>query len=178
METISANGNYKLSHSPDMPPEEVSRQLEEMRPNALQVIGEVVALERRGNRWVGLCPFHSETTPSFTVNDDGLWYCFGCSAGGDIVDFQTMARQHNDRLMAGYNLALDDLSNWAKAKYVATGDEAWLNLAVEFFQDVGTAKMQEAKELMEAMDKALLRAGGDEDAPLMSVVDSALEDML
>ena len=53
----------------------------------LQIIGEIVELKRRGSRWVGLCPFHSEKTPSFTVNEEGLWHCFGCSAGGDIFGF-------------------------------------------------------------------------------------------
>ena len=57
----------------------------------------------------------------------------------------TTPKDEQRTLMAGYNIVLDDLSNWAKVKYVATGDEAWLNLAVEFFQDVGTAKMQEAR---------------------------------
>ncbi len=55
--------------------------------DALQIIGEVVALKRRGSRWVGLCPFHAEKTPSFTVNEEGLWHCFGCGVGGDIFRF-------------------------------------------------------------------------------------------
>jgi len=53
----------------------------------LQIIGEVVELKRRGTRWVGLCPFHAEKTPSFTVNEEGLWHCFGCGVGGDIFRF-------------------------------------------------------------------------------------------
>lgn len=55
--------------------------------DSLQVIGEQVALKRRGSRWVGLCPFHNEKTPSFTVNEEGLWHCFGCGEGGDIFRF-------------------------------------------------------------------------------------------
>ncbi len=55
--------------------------------DALQIIGELVALKRRGSRWVGLCPFHAEKTPSFTVNEEGLWHCFGCGVGGDIFRF-------------------------------------------------------------------------------------------
>ncbi len=55
--------------------------------DAVRVIGEVVALKKRVNRWVGLCPFHTEKTPSFGVNDEGLWYCFGCGEGGDIFKF-------------------------------------------------------------------------------------------
>jgi len=63
--------------------------IDEVRSSAdpLQVIGEVVALKRRGARFVGLCPFHQEKTPSFTVNDEGLWYCFGCGTGGDLFRF-------------------------------------------------------------------------------------------
>ena len=53
----------------------------------LRLIGEVVNLKRRGARHVGLCPFHQEKTPSFTVNDEGLWYCFGCGTGGDLFKF-------------------------------------------------------------------------------------------
>ncbi len=53
----------------------------------VQLIGEVVALKKRGARWVGLCPFHQEKTPSFTVNDEGLWHCFGCGEGGDLFKF-------------------------------------------------------------------------------------------
>lgn len=53
----------------------------------VRVVGEVVALKKRGSRWVGLCPFHQEKTPSFTVSDEGLWYCFGCGEGGDILKF-------------------------------------------------------------------------------------------
>lgn len=63
--------------------------IDEVRSSAdpLRVIGEVVALKRRGARFVGLCPFHQEKTPSFTVNDEGLWYCFGCGTGGDLFRF-------------------------------------------------------------------------------------------
>ena len=63
--------------------------IDEVRRNAdpLQVIGEIVALKQRGRRWVGLCPFHDEKTPSFTVNEEGFWHCFGCSAGGDLFTF-------------------------------------------------------------------------------------------
>lgn len=52
------------------------------------VVGRVVKLTRRGPDWFGLCPFHAESTGSFTVNDDKAFYhCFGCQAHGDAVDF-------------------------------------------------------------------------------------------
>ena len=53
-----------------------------------QIIGSYVQLRRRGRNLTGLCPFHSEKTPSFTVYPENQsFYCFGCGAGGDIVTF-------------------------------------------------------------------------------------------
>jgi len=52
------------------------------------VIGRVVALKKRGREHTGLCPFHGEKTPSFTVNDaKGFFHCFGCGAHGDAIGF-------------------------------------------------------------------------------------------
>jgi DNA primase len=52
------------------------------------VISEHVALKRVGRRWVGLCPFHSEKSGSFSVNaEEKLYYCFGCGAKGDVITF-------------------------------------------------------------------------------------------
>ena len=54
----------------------------------VDVVGEHTTLKKAGNSWKGLCPFHREKTPSFTVNRDrGLFYCFGCGAGGDLFGF-------------------------------------------------------------------------------------------
>ncbi len=51
-------------------------------------IGQFVNLVERGNSFVGNCPFHNEKTPSFNVNNDkSLFYCFGCKAGGNIINF-------------------------------------------------------------------------------------------
>ncbi|MEW5800747.1 MAG: DNA primase [bacterium] len=54
----------------------------------VEVISEFVSLTKAGERLKGLCPFHSEKTPSFTVSPQKqLFYCFGCGAGGDIITF-------------------------------------------------------------------------------------------
>jgi DNA primase len=59
-----------------------------LQANIVQVIQEYVPLKRAGTTYKGLCPFHAEKTPSFTVNPDrGFFYCFGCHAGGDVVKF-------------------------------------------------------------------------------------------
>ena len=51
-------------------------------------IGQYVSLRKRGNDLVGLCPFHSEKTPSFHVHPDrGFFKCFGCNEGGDVIAF-------------------------------------------------------------------------------------------
>jgi DNA primase len=58
------------------------------RINILDVVSAHVTLKRSGRRYTGLCPFHSEKTPSFSVNPElGVFYCFGCHAGGDVFDF-------------------------------------------------------------------------------------------
>src|SRR4051812_31571812 len=52
------------------------------------LIGEHIALKRSGARFTGLCPFHGEKTPSFSVNPQlGFYYCFGCQESGDAITF-------------------------------------------------------------------------------------------
>src|SRR5688572_5282247 len=52
------------------------------------VITKYTQLRRSGQRWVGLCPFHAEKTPSFYVNQElGLYRCWGCQASGDVITF-------------------------------------------------------------------------------------------
>ena len=59
-----------------------------MRNDIETVIGGYVSLKRAGSNLKGLCPFHSEKTPSFTVYPaDNSFYCFGCGAGGDVITF-------------------------------------------------------------------------------------------
>src|ERR1700726_3431620 len=65
-------------------------KLEEVRVRAdiVEVIGAQVRLKRAGRNFVGLCPFHNEKTPSFSVNPErGFFHCFGCGAGGTVFNF-------------------------------------------------------------------------------------------
>ena len=58
------------------------------RASIVEVVSDYVTLKKAGQNYSGLCPFHSEKTPSFTVNEEkGVFYCFGCQAGGDIFKF-------------------------------------------------------------------------------------------
>jgi DNA primase len=59
----------------------------------VDVVGAHVSLRKRGKTYVGLCPFHGEKTPSFTVSDDRqAFYCFGCGVGGSVFDFLMRVR--------------------------------------------------------------------------------------
>lgn len=52
------------------------------------VVSSYIRMKRRGRNLVGLCPFHGEKTPSFTLYPDTeSFYCFGCGAGGDVITF-------------------------------------------------------------------------------------------
>ncbi len=63
------------------------RQVRE-KADIVAVISDAVALRRAGRSWIGLCPFHEEKTPSFTVSAErGMFHCFGCQAGGDVISF-------------------------------------------------------------------------------------------
>ncbi len=58
------------------------------RANILEVVSAQVGMKRVGRNHVGLCPFHAEKTPSFTVNEErGIFHCFGCGAGGNVFTF-------------------------------------------------------------------------------------------
>lgn len=53
--------------------------------NIVEIVGQYTALRQRGKKYVGLCPFHAEKSPSFTVDSEkGLYHCFGCGVGGDV----------------------------------------------------------------------------------------------
>jgi len=56
--------------------------------NIVEIVSETIQLKRVGKNYMGLCPFHTEKTPSFSVSPEkGLFYCFGCGEGGDVLTF-------------------------------------------------------------------------------------------
>ncbi|MCH9780755.1 MAG: DNA primase, partial [Alphaproteobacteria bacterium] len=64
-------------------------------------VGREVKLTRKNREFTGLCPFHPEKTPSFSVVEDkGFYHCFGCGANGDVFNW------HTDKLGMGFGEAL------------------------------------------------------------------------
>ncbi|MEA3470459.1 MAG: DNA primase [Thermodesulfobacteriota bacterium] len=68
-------------------PEEIIEDIKS-RANIVEVVSEYISLKKTGRNFVGLCPFHKEKSPSFTVNPEKqIFYCFGCGEGGNVVTF-------------------------------------------------------------------------------------------
>ena len=79
--------------------------------NILEVIGEHVVLRKSGANYVGLCPFHSERSPSFSVSENKqLYHCYGCKKGGDLVTFVM------EVLGISFPEAVEDLADRARIK--------------------------------------------------------------
>ena len=116
-----------------------------LHANIVQVVQEYVPLKRAGRVYKGLCPFHSEKTPSFQVDPEkGFFYCFGCHAGGDIFKFlelhEKVAFPDAVRLLAQkFGVALPELSEGDdSARESAALREALLKaheIAAAYFQE-------------------------------------------
>ncbi len=105
------------------------------------LISEYVALKKTGRRWSGLCPFHGEKTPSFSVNaEEGRYYCFGCRAKGDQITF-VREMQHVDfidalRLLADRaGIELHEDANAGPARKERQEFLAAMEKAVEWYHD-------------------------------------------
>lgn len=76
--------------------------------NIADLISQYVALSRNGKNYLGLCPFHSEKTPSFNVNaEKGFYHCFGCGKSGDVIEFLKEYKQ------IGFVDAVKELADFA-----------------------------------------------------------------
>ncbi|MCF8332112.1 MAG: DNA primase [Bacteroidales bacterium] len=87
-----------------------------------EVVGEFVSLKRRGSNMIGLCPFHNEKTPSFTVSPSkGIYKCFGCGASGDSTRFLMEHEKYSYpealRFLAGkYNIHIEETESTEEEK--------------------------------------------------------------
>lgn len=123
-----------------MIPREFINELIE-RADLVEAIGAHVKLERKGANWVGLCPFHTEKTGSFTVQPaKGFYHCFGCGAHGNIISFM-MQHQNLDFMGALEKLAAAQGRTLPRGRGgsgedagVRAGKTALLQAAAQYFQ--------------------------------------------
>ncbi|MDE0928474.1 MAG: DNA primase [Acidimicrobiales bacterium] len=103
----------------------------------VQLITQHTQLKKNGRQWMGLCPFHGEKSPSFSVNHEkGLYYCFGCQTSGDVIDF---VRQMEHLDFAG------------SVEYLASR----ANIPLRYTDKNETQKRGRRKELLESVQKAV-----------------------
>jgi DNA primase len=119
--------------------------IDDLRSHAdiVQVVQEYVTLRKSGANYKGLCPFHSEKSPSFQVNHDkGFFHCFGCGVGGDVFKFlelqEKMGFQDAVRHLAGkFGIPIPESVDSAESKSDAVEREALLKVherAAEYFR--------------------------------------------
>ncbi len=123
-------GWCRLSAFPDASGALDAQELKQ-RLDIVEVVSEYVKLKKTGKNYVGLCPFHTETKPSFTVSPDrGLFYCYGCQTGGDVITFVEKVEN------LSFVEAAERLAQRIGAHFAARGDYAqraalrqWLHAA-------------------------------------------------
>ena len=85
--SIKGRKNVQNRIRVELIPEEIIEEVR-LRADVVEVISEYVSLQRKGKNYWGLCPFHSEKSPSFTVTPEKqMFYCFGCHTGGNVFSF-------------------------------------------------------------------------------------------
>ncbi|MGO1579899.1 MAG: DNA primase, partial [Peptoniphilaceae bacterium] len=98
------------------------------RADIVDVISEYISLKKSGSNYIGLCPFHNEKTPSFTVSPSkGIFHCFGCGVGGDQISF----------IMKRENLGFKEAVKFLADKY---------NIKVNEYNNPRDNKIKEKKE--------------------------------
>lgn len=111
--------------------------------NIVDEVSEFVKLKKVGNSYSGLCPFHSEKTPSFHVNESkGLYYCFGCGKGGNVIGFLKDIKGESFGevilyLKQKYNIPLED-TRYYKLNKSQTDEgplKKILNLSLNFYYE-------------------------------------------
>jgi DNA primase len=131
-----------------------------LQANILQVVQEYVPLKRAGRTYKGLCPFHSEKTPSFHVDSEkGFFHCFGCNVGGDVFKFlelhEKVGFQDAVRMLASkFGVAIPEATEGDEARRDAGLRESLLKMhemAAAFFREqlaapAGARARQQLKE--------------------------------
>ena len=124
------------------------------RSSIQEVVSDYVTLKKTGKNYKGLCPFHSEKTPSFMVNEEKqIFHCFGCGEGGDVFTFLMKAGQFSfpqavEELAKRYGVQLPSRELSATQKKEMAKREALFQInqiASEYFHDLLT-KRREGEE--------------------------------
>ena len=105
--------------------------IEEVRSknDIVDVVSQYVKLTRKGSSYFGLCPFHNEKTPSFSVTPGKqMYYCFGCGAGGNVFNF-IMEYENYTYQHLGSVVTNDGYSDWATTAIPATVRTMWYRLS-------------------------------------------------
>ena len=131
-----------------MSPRYVNDDIDEVRERAdiVEVIGEHVRLKRAGSTYKGLCPFHQEKTPSFTVEPaKKVWFCHGCQRGGSLFTFVEEVEglsfpEAVESLARRYNVQLREFAGSKRAPSQRTRLYAALETAVEKYREALAAK--------------------------------------
>lgn len=114
------------------------------RIDIIDVVGEFVKLKKRGTNYLGVCPFHNEKTPSFTVSPSKeIYKCFGCGKSGNTITFLMEHEKYNYAealrwLAARYNIEVEETETSPEQKqFVQTADSLYIinNFARQFFSD-------------------------------------------
>ncbi len=120
-------------------PEEIIEEVRN-RTDLVEIISDYVLLKKSGENYKGLCPFHVEKTPSFTVNPrKGIFHCFGCGVGGNVYSFLMQVEKMEfvdavKRLAARCSVAIPEVSG---SKQIQEKDTLYKinELAVKFYQE-------------------------------------------
>ncbi|UDI78164.1 DNA primase [Staphylococcus taiwanensis] len=137
------------------------------KTDILDLVSEYVKLEKRGRNYIGLCPFHDEKTPSFTVSEDKqICHCFGCKKGGNVfqftqeikdISFVEAVKELGER--ANINVDVGDYSN--KSTQIATDDLNMIEMH-ELIQEYYQYALMKSVEGEEALNY-LMNRGFTED---------------
>ncbi len=125
----------------------------------VEIASQYTTLKKRGRKWVGLCPFHTEKTPSFTVDEDKqLYHCFGCGAGGDIFTMVMEKENFNfpeavKYLAERYHIPMPQKQEGSPGEIKLEEKLFKINeMALAFFQD-SLARSQEGRKALEYLKK-------------------------
>jgi hypothetical protein len=135
------------------------------KPNIVEVIGEHIALRKAGREFTGLCPFHADKTPSFSVSEEkGLFHCFACGAKGDVIRFVQeiegigfreaiallgLQDEHRPKLIdTRKRRAAEKLARWLNEQHILVG----IRLR-QLFQQIGIAREIPNNEVVESLSR-------------------------